>query len=187
MGKKLMSNFDSSKYTIIVKKQVIDDKLQFSAQALEFPLLYICADSAEEAYNNAIETINEFHEDSIEDGDTLPEPIELSDEYTGRVTLRMPKSLHKQVDFLSKIDGSSLNQFIVSALSFRVTGKQHELQIQKLMDNLASVGRLSGITPIIGLGAPYLFSNFNTVYDSSEITDVVRGNAPSFAHFLPIR
>jgi predicted HicB family RNase H-like nuclease len=187
-----MSDFDSSKYTIIVKKQVIDDKLQFLAQALEFPLLYICADSAEEAYSNAIETINEFYEDSIEDGDSLPEPIELSDEYTGRVTLRMPKSLHKQVDLLSKIDGASLNQFIVNAISLRVAGKQHEFQIQKLIDNLASFGRFSGLTPMIGLGAPSLFANFNILYDKTEINEVIKGNAvtsitPSFAHLLPVK
>lgn len=174
-----MSNFDPSKYTVVVKKQNVDDNLQYSAQALEFPLLYICADTPAEAYNSILETINEFYEDAIEDGDTLPEPIELADQYTGRVTLRMPKSLHKQVDLLSKIDGSSINQFVVGAVSSRIAGKHYESQIQNQFDNFILQRAMHSFHPSITLGAPAFIQTINLSLDAAKMHDALIGKQPT--------
>ena len=37
--------------------------------------------------------------------------------YGGRIALRLPKSLHRQVAIAAQRDGTSLNQFIVAAIS----------------------------------------------------------------------
>ncbi len=143
-----MKAFDPSEYTIIVKKQIVDEKLQFAAQAIEFPYLYVCGDTFQEAYESAIETIAEFHEDAEEDGDKLPDPLVLADQYTGRITLRMPKSLHKQVDILSQVDGTSLNQFIVNAVSSTVSRENHNIDLTKAVQKFLMGNREHLVTTV---------------------------------------
>ncbi len=42
----------------------------------------------------------------------------------GRFTLRLPKTLHKELDVLAKGEGVSLNQYIVYALTQKVTSEK---------------------------------------------------------------
>jgi HicB family len=44
--------------------------------------------------------------------------------YSGRLLLRMPKTLHGELAARSDADGVSLNQFIVTALSRTISGEQ---------------------------------------------------------------
>nr|WP_283805092.1 toxin-antitoxin system HicB family antitoxin [Lentilactobacillus rapi] len=44
----------------------------------------------------------------------MPEPVDES--FSGRITLRMPKSLHKELTVLAKEENVSLNQYVVALL-----------------------------------------------------------------------
>lgn len=51
-------------------------------------------------------------------------PDEGEPSHSGRLLLRMPKTLHAQLAARSDADGVSLNQFIVTALARTVSGDQ---------------------------------------------------------------
>ncbi|WP_371862799.1 toxin-antitoxin system HicB family antitoxin [Lentilactobacillus rapi] len=50
----------------------------------------------------------------LKDGIEIPEPVDES--FSGRITLRMPKSLHKELTVLAKEENVSLNQYVVALL-----------------------------------------------------------------------
>jgi hypothetical protein len=54
---------------------------------------------------------------SKEQGKVFPAPMEAAREFSGRITLRVPKHLHATLDSLARADDVSLNTWLVSALS----------------------------------------------------------------------
>lgn len=55
-------------------------------------------------------------EDALEHGDPVPEPRDLGG-YSGKVNLRMPKTLHRDLARRAEEEGVSLNQVLLDALS----------------------------------------------------------------------
>ncbi len=55
-------------------------------------------------------------EDALEHGDPVPEPRDLEG-YSGKVNLRMPKTLHRDLARRAEQEGVSLNQVMLDALS----------------------------------------------------------------------
>lgn len=89
--------------------------------------------------------INEMIEDakkawietSIERGLEIPEPREDGD-YSGRLVLRLPKSLHRNLSNQAKREGVSLNQHILSLLS----GKSSAMELgSKLVGKIEELGK----------------------------------------------
>jgi hypothetical protein len=56
---------------------------------------------------------------TLKAGQAIPEPIETLG-YSGRIALRVPRTLHKQASQFAELEGTSLNQFIVSAIAEKV-------------------------------------------------------------------
>ena len=51
----------------------------------------------------------------------IPEPrIYTDSEYSGRFTLRVPRTLHRQLAQEAEMEGVSLNQFILSLISYNL-------------------------------------------------------------------
>jgi hypothetical protein len=60
-----------------------------------------------------------------------PDPLEADEHsHSGRLLLRMPKSLHAQLAARSDHDGVSLNQWIVGALSRALTNEDASAALQ---------------------------------------------------------
>jgi predicted HicB family RNase H-like nuclease len=110
--------FDASLYNITVRKGNFDDEVCYEAKVKELPDVAEYADSYEEAYLLAIDTIETTAEALSEQGKTMPSPILENDEFSGRVTLRMPKSTHAAISQWADTEEISLNQLIVNCLSF---------------------------------------------------------------------
>lgn len=73
-------------------------------------------DTPEEALANVEEARQLWLETAYEHGDPIPLPS-TEREYSGRILVRMPKSLHRRLDEEASAEGVSLNQYIVSLLS----------------------------------------------------------------------
>jgi len=54
---------------------------------------------------------------ALEDGTPIPEPTSPVRRYSGKFSVRLPRSLHRQLVERAKSDGVSLNQFINVALA----------------------------------------------------------------------
>lgn len=81
---------------------------------VELPELPGCltqAETLEEAYSMAEDAKKAWLLDALEHGDTIPQP-EKEPEYSGRILLRTPKSLHRELVQHAKKEGVSLNQYI---------------------------------------------------------------------------
>ena len=91
----------------------------FRAEIPEFPGCIALADTAPEALAMLEEVAASWLESALSKGQRIPEPIENS-EFSGKLVLRMPKSLHKKAAFMAEREGVSLNQFIVTAVAMNV-------------------------------------------------------------------
>ncbi|MFN4073287.1 MAG: toxin-antitoxin system HicB family antitoxin [Thermus sp.] len=91
----------------------------FTALVPDLPGCVSVGETAEEALKNVDEARQLWLETAYEHGDDIPLPAS-EREYSGRVLLRMPKSLHRRLAEEAEREGVSLNQYIVSLLSERL-------------------------------------------------------------------
>ena len=108
---------DAQNYSITVRKGVFEGEECFEAKVREFPDLTEYADSFEEAYALALDSIQTTIAIFAEKNRTVPAPLEVADDFSGRVTLRMPKSMHKAYSQWAEDEEVSLNHLIVNCLS----------------------------------------------------------------------
>ncbi|MCK9488496.1 MAG: toxin-antitoxin system HicB family antitoxin [Xanthomonadales bacterium] len=110
--------FDPHAYGIEVRRCVIDDETVFQARVRELPDVAEYADSWTEAYDLAVDTIATTAALLEEAGRPMPPVAKPADDWSGRVTLRLPRSLHRALTDAAESEGNSLNQYMVNVLSF---------------------------------------------------------------------
>jgi predicted RNase H-like HicB family nuclease len=96
-----------------------DDSGRYAAQVLEFPGCFAEGDTPEEAYENLQEAAENWVDSAHSQGMAIPEPF-ASQGYSGTISLRLPRSMHRRAAEYAHRDGVSLNQFLVSAIAARV-------------------------------------------------------------------
>lgn len=116
-----MTDFDPHTYAVSVGRGQVDGELLFKATVKELPDVMGLGETCNEAYDMVIDAITALYEASQEDGRYFPAPVRAADEYSGRFTLRMERSLHRAAALLAEREGTSLNSLISSALAVRVT------------------------------------------------------------------
>jgi RNA polymerase sigma-B factor len=88
---------------------------EWTAQAEELPGCQAHGDSVEEAVLAIGDAIDEWIEDALAKGREVPDPRTPAS-YSGRLMLRMPRSLHAELSGAAEREEVSLNQFIASSL-----------------------------------------------------------------------
>lgn len=111
-------NFDPNAYNITVRRAEIEGEVCFEARVRELPDVAEYADSAEEAYMLAVDTIGTTYEVFVEKGRVMPPPHVPADDFSGRVTLRLSRSLHRALAEEADHEGVSLNQHLVNILGY---------------------------------------------------------------------
>lgn len=91
----------------------------YVAFILEFPGCVAQGDTPEEAYRNLEAAAQSWIEAARDLGQAIPLPSS-EESYSGRVLLRLPRSLHRRAAELARRDRVSLNQFIVAAVAERL-------------------------------------------------------------------
>lgn len=115
-----MNIFDAERYTISVRKEIVEGDMLYVARVTELQDIEEYADSRAEAYALAIDSIETAHELCLEKGIIFPEPAihDYSEaQASGRITLRIPKTLHANLVTKAAYESVSLNSFIVHELS----------------------------------------------------------------------
>lgn len=108
---------DATAYTISIRRGEFDGERCFEACVKELPDLAEYADSYAEAYELAVDAIETTAAFMAERGRQMPAPTASADEYSGRVTLRLPETLHRNLAMKADEEGISLNHLLVSVLS----------------------------------------------------------------------
>lgn len=112
-----MNNFDPHAYTITVKRAVIEGELLYSASVAELPDVEAFEPTYTEAYEITVDAIKALKDLADEAGKSFPPPLEYAQEYSGRITLRVPTSLHRKLAMKASTERVSLNALIVTKLS----------------------------------------------------------------------
>ncbi len=109
---------DPHAYNITVRRSKFEGEVCFEARVRELPDLAEYGDTFEETYALAIDAIETTAEVFTGKGKPMPVPQEVADDYSGRVTLRLPKSLHRALAESAGEEGVSLNQHLVNILAY---------------------------------------------------------------------
>lgn len=114
--------FDPHRYTITIKLVTLEEGEHYEALVAELPDVVEYGETYDQAYALAIDSIEALHRAANEQGRDFPSPMpsQALAEFSGRVTLRMTKSLHASASKLADTDGVSLNSWIVEAVAARV-------------------------------------------------------------------
>lgn len=103
----------------------------FVAKISDLPGCIAQGDSAEEALAALDEVRGLWIESALEHGDVIPAPA--SDRnYSGRLLVRMPKRLHRELSEAALEAGCSLNQYVVYLLGQRIALHQVKDSLDEL-------------------------------------------------------
>jgi predicted HicB family RNase H-like nuclease len=103
----------------------------FTGEIMEFDGCRTQGDTIDQTYRELEAVAREWLAAVIDAGQSIPSPAATAG-YSGRLALRLPKSLHKQAARYAERDGVSLNQFIVTALAVKVGAVAATNQLQLL-------------------------------------------------------
>lgn len=122
-------NIDAHAYNITVRRGEFEGEILFEARVKELPDLIEYGETYEEAHDLAVDAIETTSEVLAAKGRAMPAPLVPADDYSGRVTLRIAKSLHRALAETAEAEGVSLNQHLVNVLSYYsgfAAGCRHE-------------------------------------------------------------
>ena len=114
----MTTTVDPHAYSITVRKIDFDGDTHFEARVKELPDVREYGASAGEAYELAIDTIETAAAMFAEEGKSFPSPAVVQDDFSGRVTLRISKSMHRALAASAQDEGVSLNQHLVNVLTY---------------------------------------------------------------------
>ena len=124
-----MSNYD---YQVRISKLSLKDGGGFIALVPELPGCMSDGETYEEAIKNVKGAIDDWIKAATFRGQPIPEPIQYvdDDDFSGKLMIRIPKKLHKELVDQAADQEISLNQLILYYLS-KQTGIQEEKKITK--------------------------------------------------------
>lgn len=151
------------------REVVADEDGVFVASVPELEGCFADGDSVEEALSNLEQVLREWLELAVEEHEAIPEPRRQSpDLYSGRFSVRLPRSLHRALSERAAAEDSSLNQlvavFLASALGadVRATGdvsrpeREHagtdlheDIAADAVAGTRSSIGALKGIATFL--------------------------------------
>ncbi|MEW8426132.1 MAG: toxin-antitoxin system HicB family antitoxin [Candidatus Thiodiazotropha sp.] len=109
---------DPHAYNITIRRADFEGEVLFEARVKELPDLAEYGESYEDAYDLAIDAIETAAEAFTEKGRAFPQATVPVDGYSGRVTLRLSRSLHRGLAEAADVEGVSLNQHLVNVLTY---------------------------------------------------------------------
>lgn len=102
-----------------------EDDGTYFAQIREFPGCIASADTSAEALVQIEEVAQSWIEAALARRQKIPEPA-VESEYSGKLVVRLPKSLHEKAALAAERDGASLNSLINTAIAFYVGGAEQK-------------------------------------------------------------
>jgi antitoxin HicB len=116
MAKKTLEYYVNLPYKVDIYPE--EDGNGYTAIIPDLPGCMTCADTIEELWGMIQEAKELWLEVALEDGDYIPEPAPVqTEEYSGKFTVRIPRSLHRQLANRAKWENTSLNQLVLALLS----------------------------------------------------------------------
>jgi len=109
---------DPRAYNITIRHGEFEGEMLYEARVKELPDLAEYGETADEAYALVVDAIETAMAAYADRGRAFPPPLQPTEDFSGRVTLRLPKSLHRSLVQMAEDEGVSLNQHLVNVLSY---------------------------------------------------------------------
>lgn len=137
--KKGIEYYTQLPYSILLHQVEDEGKKYWIAEVPELPGCKSHGSTVEEAVDSVEEAKKDWIADSLEKGEDVPVPVE-RDRYSGRMLVRMSRSLHRALSLMADSEKLSLNQLIVTILAKEV-GRLNVLsraedKIDRLLDRV---------------------------------------------------
>ena len=113
-----------AEYGICIRLIRQDEADLYEGRVKELPDLKVYCETYSDAYEELVDAIGAAQELFDEQDRTFPAAEPIEEDFSGRITLRMSKSLHRCVHFKAVDDAISLNQWIVEAVACRAEGRR---------------------------------------------------------------
>ncbi|WP_250467662.1 type II toxin-antitoxin system HicB family antitoxin [Caballeronia sp. GAFFF2] len=128
------------------RRIVRDESGAYTASILEFPGCLAYGDSASDALAELEKVAESWLTVALANGNPIREPFD-SDGYSGKIALRLPRTLHRQVAEFAELEHTSINQLLVHAVSRYIGGAETIRNAASAMFfpihiNLANLGSL---------------------------------------------
>lgn len=107
---------------------VPDEEGGYTAEVLEFSGCFSEGDTGEQALANIEGAMHDWLEEVFASGQSVPEPMG-EREFSGKLVLRLPESIHRRAAMRANREGVSLNQLLVVAVT-------HYLAQEDVIDRL---------------------------------------------------
>jgi antitoxin HicB len=141
----------------------------YFAEIAEFRGCFAEGQTPNEAYANLERVAESWIDAALSQGQEIPKPFATYD-FSGRFSLRIPRSIHKQAAKFAEMDDTSLNQFILSSIAARVGAEEFfERLLGRLEDKL-----MTTVTTVSPYTVPFKFEGSVQVgiqvFQNSNIT-----------------
>ena len=113
-------NPEVHRYSVFLRRTEEDGEPVYEANFREFgSSLSAYGETPAKALNQLYKDGKDFIEILMEDGKEVPEPYTEQpwEDFSGKITVRMPRWLHYKLWQLAEEDGISLNSYVITALS----------------------------------------------------------------------
>lgn len=111
-----------------------EDDGSFRGEIVEFSGCIAAGGTAAETVDRLEKVAKNWLISAIDLNQPIPNPVESSPGFSGKLVLRLPKSLHKKASWFAELEKVSLNQFIVTSLAITLGEKQILHSIGKIVN-----------------------------------------------------
>jgi len=115
-GQKEIEYYMQLPYSILLHEVEDEGEKFWIAEVPELPGCKSHGSTVEEAVKSVEEAKKDWILDSLKEGEEVPTPVE-RDRYSGRMLVRMSRSLHRSLALIADAENLSLNQLIVTMLA----------------------------------------------------------------------
>ena len=151
-GKKGIEYYMQLPYSILLHEVEEEGEKYWIAEVPELPGCKSHGSTVEDAVKSVEEAKKDWILDSLKEGEEVPTPVE-RDRYSGRMLVRMSRSLHRSLSLIAEAEKLSLNQLIVTMLA-KEAGRLSVLnRVEDKVDNLLQ--KISEVLEEEGVRIPF--------------------------------
>jgi antitoxin HicB len=130
--------------------ELIEEDGQYTATHPDLPGCASFGDTPDEAVAELRVVRELWLRGEIESGNAIPQPSSYEETFSGKFVLRMPKTLHRTLHHEAKLQGVSLNQYVIFTLADRHSKKPPVIDYQKISTEI-----LAGLQEFASLKLQY--------------------------------
>ena len=164
-----MGKYSVYDYPYEMRNELVDGEKAFVCRFRDFPHIIGVGDTQDEALADGREALESIIDYEVEEGHQLPEPsVTEAVTASGRLTIRMPKSLHQRLIQRAEDDDASLNTIVCNALENYLRPQK-----SKILEKYSFVSLIQNLNEMVDEEARLFSSKTIDTYKSNIFSNKV--------------